>query len=111
MTNQCVDVLKKGVRPRVARSDSVLGRKLEDEGVHVKLQCHMLLCKAERAAMTLDHFKERMKVPSCAGPERRLGTFWVRTALTDWHFWWGRPVVLGLFESPRNSVQCTGQDT
>ena len=62
MTNQCVDVLKKGVRPRVASSDFILGRKWEDEGVHVKLQCHMRSCKAERAVITLDHFKERMKV-------------------------------------------------
>ena len=36
--------------------------KREDEIAHVKLQCHMRLCTAERAAMTLDLFKERMMV-------------------------------------------------
>ena len=36
--------------------------------------------------------------PSCTGPERRPGTFWVRTALTNWHLWSGRPLALGLFE-------------
>ena len=36
--------------------------KWEDQVAHIKLQCHMRLCKAERAATALDHFKERVMV-------------------------------------------------
>ena len=38
------------------------------------------VCMTERFG-----WRDVSRVPSCAGSERRPGTFWVRTALADWH--------------------------